>query len=96
MHFRCLTNKVKNRIFLDTILLAEQNGQTMDVDGVRDEVNTFLFEGSDTTASAIIFTLLLLANHQDEQIKCYREIMEVTGTQRLMFKYLIFIYIFHF
>ena len=37
----------------------------------------FIFEGHDTTASGISWSLLLLSQHPDHMNKCYEEIKEV-------------------
>eukprot|EP00099_Drosophila_melanogaster_P017938 NP_608916.1 Cyp4ac1 [Drosophila melanogaster] len=58
---------------LDTLLAAEADGQ-IDHQGICDEVNTFMFEGYDTTSTCLIFTLLMLALHEDVQKKCYEEV----------------------
>uniref|UniRef100_A0A1B0DL32 Uncharacterized protein n=1 Tax=Phlebotomus papatasi TaxID=29031 RepID=A0A1B0DL32_PHLPP len=61
---------------LDTLLLAEKNNQ-IDLEGIREEVDTFTFEGHDTTASAINMILFSLAENPDIQEKVYEEIMEI-------------------
>uniref|UniRef100_A0A182TC62 Cytochrome P450 n=1 Tax=Anopheles maculatus TaxID=74869 RepID=A0A182TC62_9DIPT len=58
---------------LDTLLAAEAKEQ-IDEEGIREEVDTFMFEGHDTTAAAIMFTIVLLANEQDVQERCYKEL----------------------
>ncbi|XP_059615229.1 probable cytochrome P450 4ac1 [Phlebotomus argentipes] len=63
---------------LDTLLLAEQNDQ-IDLEGIREEVDTFTFEGHDTTASAITMILFSLAENPAVQEKVYREIMSIRG-----------------
>uniref|UniRef100_UPI003B66E70F uncharacterized LOC128724838 n=1 Tax=Anopheles nili TaxID=185578 RepID=UPI003B66E70F len=61
---------------LDTLLSAEAK-QQIDEDGIREEVDTFMFEGHDTTAAAIMFTIVLLAIEQEAQDRCYKEINEL-------------------
>ncbi|KAF9424530.1 hypothetical protein HW555_000341 [Spodoptera exigua] len=51
---------------LDLLLEAEEKGE-IDMDGIRDEVNTFMFEGHDTTALALTFGLMLIADHEEVQ-----------------------------
>nr|CAD7574996.1 unnamed protein product [Timema californicum] len=58
----------KRRAFLDMLLEAAQDGELMSDSDIREEVNTFMFEGHDTTASAISFSLTTLALHQDIQV----------------------------
>ncbi|CAB3244164.1 unnamed protein product [Arctia plantaginis] len=61
---------------LDLLLEAEGKGE-IDIEGIRDEVNTFMFEGHDTTAIAITFGLMLLADHEDVQDRIYWELQSV-------------------
>lgn len=58
----------KRTIMLDMLLLAMKNGELLDFDGIREEVDTFVFEGHDTTSIALGFTLILLANHPEIQV----------------------------
>nr|XP_029709851.1 probable cytochrome P450 4ac1 [Aedes albopictus] len=51
---------------LNTLLIAEANGG-IDEEGIREEVDTFMFEGHDTTAAGLIFSILLLATEQEAQ-----------------------------
>lgn len=62
---------------LDTLLHAEQNGNQIDANGIQEEVDTFVFEGFDTTMTAITFILLMIANHSDVQQCLYDEIQSV-------------------
>ncbi|XP_011190025.2 probable cytochrome P450 4ac1 [Zeugodacus cucurbitae] len=65
--------KRKRYAMLDTLFQAESQG-VIDHQGICDEVNTFMFEGYDTTATCLIFLLLNLAVHPDIQDACYREV----------------------
>jgi cytochrome P450 family 4 len=64
---------------LDTLLKAEQNGE-IDDEGIREEVDTFMFAGHDTTSVAITFTLFELAQHQDVQEKILEELNEAKAS----------------
>ena len=64
---------------LDTLFAAEAKNDQIDDIGIREEVDTFMFEGYDTTSSALVFTLFMLAHHQDVQEKTYNEVLEVFG-----------------
>ncbi|XP_017006511.2 probable cytochrome P450 4ac2 [Drosophila takahashii] len=68
--------KKQRYAMLDTLLAAEAEGQ-IDHQGICDEVNTFMFEGYDTTSTCLIFTLLMLALHEDVQRRCYEEIQNL-------------------
>ncbi|XP_017006515.2 probable cytochrome P450 4ac1 isoform X1 [Drosophila takahashii] len=68
--------KKQRYAMLDTLLAAEAEGQ-IDHEGICDEVNTFMFEGYDTTSTCLIFTLLMLALHEDVQRRCYEELEQL-------------------
>lgn len=61
---------------LDTLLLAENNHK-IDATGIQEEVDTFVFEGFDTTMTAITFILFVIAHHGDVQQKLYEEIINI-------------------
>ncbi|XP_051921121.1 cytochrome P450 4B1-like [Hippocampus zosterae] len=64
--------------FLDILLLArDENKQGLSDEDIRAEVDTFMFEGHDTTASGISFILHTLACHPEHQNKCREEIAQV-------------------
>ncbi|XP_055626835.1 probable cytochrome P450 4ac1 [Toxorhynchites rutilus septentrionalis] len=69
-------NTKRRYAMLDSLLLAEQK-QQIDEEGIREEVNTFTFEGHDTTASALVFIFFTLAREQSVQERIHREIDEV-------------------
>lgn len=60
---------------LDTLLSNEANGR-IDEEGICEEVDTFMFEGHDTTSSGITFSLLLIASHPEIQDQLYEEIKD--------------------
>ncbi|CAH0629049.1 unnamed protein product [Chrysodeixis includens] len=69
---------VKNKhAFLDLLLLSEIDGQKIDDESVREEVDTFMFEGHDTTTSGIAYTLYLLSKRRDVQDKIYEELQTI-------------------
>ncbi|EFN63653.1 Cytochrome P450 4C1 [Camponotus floridanus] len=61
---------------LDLLIAASQENSLTDLD-IREEVDTFMFEGHDTTAAGIMYTLLLLAEHRDIQERVRIEIDNV-------------------
>lgn len=69
--------KKQRLAMLDTLLAAEQNQQLIDSAGIQEEVDTFVFEGFDTTMTAITFILFAIANHEDVQKRLYEEIASV-------------------
>lgn len=60
---------------LDTLLSNEINGH-IDAAGVQEEVDTFMFEGHDTTAAGLTFIFLLLGHNPEAQEKVYDEIRD--------------------
>ncbi|ENN83531.1 hypothetical protein YQE_00113, partial [Dendroctonus ponderosae] len=62
---------------LDLLLYAKINEGTIDYEGIREEVDTFMFEGHDTTAAAITFLLYALAEHPDIHVRTqiFRELL---------------------
>lgn len=58
----------KRLAMLDLLLNAKLTEGSIDFEGIREEVDTFMFEGHDTTAIAITFSLLVLASHPDIQV----------------------------
>lgn len=67
----------RNLDFLDILLFArDEEQQGLSDEDIRAEVDTFMFEGHDTTASGISFTLYCLACHPEHQKLCRDEIIE--------------------
>ncbi|XP_078382587.1 cytochrome P450 4V2-like [Oculina patagonica] len=63
----------KRLAFLDLLLESYDNGE-ISREGVREEVDTFMFEGHDTTAAGITWALYLLARHPLIQQKVHDEV----------------------
>ncbi|XP_072037418.1 uncharacterized protein [Amphiura filiformis] len=64
--------------FLDILLAArDEDGKGMDEEEIREEVDTFMFEGHDTTSSAIPWLMYNLAKHPEYQQKCRDEIQQL-------------------
>ncbi|XP_078382577.1 cytochrome P450 4C1-like isoform X1 [Oculina patagonica] len=63
----------KRLAFLDLLLEAYDNGE-ISREGVREEVDTFMFEGHDTTAAGITWALYLLARHPTIQQQAREEV----------------------
>ncbi|XP_062553867.1 cytochrome P450 4C1-like [Armigeres subalbatus] len=71
----------KKQTFLDLLLCMDIDGQPLSNEDIREEVDTFMFGGHDTTSSAISFTIMQLARHPDIQDKLYEEILTVLKGQ---------------
>ncbi|XP_072580178.1 cytochrome P450 4A6-like isoform X1 [Vulpes vulpes] len=75
--------KVRNKRhldFLDILLFAKmENGRGLSDKDLRAEVDTFMFEGHDTTASGISWILYALATHREHQQRCREEIQSLLG-----------------
>ncbi|OQV19129.1 Cytochrome P450 4V2 [Hypsibius exemplaris] len=70
----------KRKAFLDLLLSAKtEDGKVLDNASIREEVDTFMFEGHDTTSVAAAFAVFLLGNHQDVQQKAYEELRQIFG-----------------
>uniref|UniRef100_A0A8C2AU51 aromatase n=2 Tax=Cyprinus carpio TaxID=7962 RepID=A0A8C2AU51_CYPCA len=72
---------VKNKRYLDflDILLSarDEHQQGLSDEDIRAEVDTFMFEGHDTTASGISWIFYNLACNPEHQEKCREEILQV-------------------
>ncbi|XP_059778003.1 cytochrome P450 4A11-like isoform X2 [Balaenoptera ricei] len=56
-----------------------ENGSSLSDVDLRAEVDTFMFEGHDTTASGISWILYALASHPEHQQRCREEIQSLLG-----------------
>lgn len=64
------TNSKEKKPFLDLLLQTEVDGKPLSEQEIREEVDTFMFAGHDTTSSAISFALYCLSNNADIQASC--------------------------
>ncbi|CAM4548245.1 unnamed protein product [Lepidochelys olivacea] len=70
----------RRRAFLDMLLNAtDDEGNKLSYMDIREEVDTFMFEGHDTTAAAMNWVIYLLGCHPEAQKKVHRELDEVFG-----------------
>ncbi|KAM9324686.1 cytochrome P450 4A12A-like [Gastrophryne carolinensis] len=78
--------KQKRRLdFLDILLYAkDENGKGLSDEDLRAEVDTFMFEGHDTTASGISWLLYCMAKYPEHQEKCREEIKELLGNRDIV------------
>ncbi|XP_041507689.1 cytochrome P450 4A10-like [Microtus oregoni] len=73
--------KKKRRLdFLDILLFArKENGDSLSDKDIRAEVDTFMFEGHDTTASGLSWIFYALATHPEHQQRCREEVQSLLG-----------------
>jgi len=71
----------KKLAFLDLLIQAQKENGLSDVD-IRQETDTFMFGGHDTTAANLGFTLFLLGSHPEIQAKVQAELDEIFGDDR--------------
>lgn len=70
----------KRSAFLDMLLKAtDEAGNTLSYRDIREEVDTFMFEGHDTTAAAMNWSLFLLGSHPEVQKTVQKEIDDIFG-----------------
>lgn len=67
----------KKTAFLDLLLQSKIDGVLLDDTSIREEVDTFMFAGHDTTSTAISFALLNLAKNPEIQQLVFEESKEV-------------------
>lgn len=76
------SNAKRKLAFLDLLLQAKADGKPLDDEGIREEVDTFMFEGHDTTTSGIAFALLNLAKYPEIQQQIFEECRDVLGDKK--------------
>jgi cytochrome P450 family 4 subfamily V len=69
----------KRIAFLDILLKANHEDNSLTFDDIQDEVDTFMFEGHDTTAAALSWAVHLIGSHPDVQKKLHEEVDSVFG-----------------
>ncbi|XP_072563267.1 cytochrome P450 4V8 isoform X2 [Paramormyrops kingsleyae] len=71
----------KRRAFLDMLLkTTDEHGNKLTPKDIQEEVDTFMFEGHDTTAAAMNWAIHLLGSHPEVQRKVQQELQEVFGS----------------
>lgn len=68
--------------FLDMLLISQMEGVAISDREIREEVDTFMFEGHDTTSSALGFAIYLLSQHTEFQQQAYEEAVALEGREK--------------
>lgn len=69
----------KRMAFLDVLLWNAKKDSSIDFDGIHEEVDTFMFEGEDTTATTTIWTLYFIGQYPEVQKRLQQEVDEIFG-----------------
>lgn len=71
------------RPFLDLLLTEHlKDSASINEEDIREEVDTFMFEGHDTTAMGISWALFLIGHHPAEQQKIHDELDAIFGSEK--------------
>jgi cytochrome P450 family 4 subfamily V len=89
------SGKKRHRSFLDLLLETSEDGKSLTNEDIREEVDTFVFEGHDTTAMGLNWTTYLLGHNPEIQERLQEELdavledgQEVTSEDLKELKYL--------
>nr|QLI62193.1 cytochrome P450 44 [Streltzoviella insularis] len=76
------TSNNKCKAFLDLLLELTVEKNAFTDREIREEVDTMIAAGHDTSATILMYTLILLGSHPEVQDKAFKEIQEVVETDR--------------
>ncbi|XP_015174466.1 PREDICTED: cytochrome P450 4C1-like [Polistes dominula] len=71
---------IDTSLFLDTIFKSFYEGKEYTEQDIRDEINTIVTAGSDTSSISITFVLLMLAIYPNIQEQVYEELYQIYGS----------------
>ncbi|KAB7505396.1 hypothetical protein Anas_02225 [Armadillidium nasatum] len=72
-----IPGKKKRQAFLDLLIEYSEQNEFLTEENIREEVDTFMFEGHDTTAAGINWTIYLLGRYPEIQEKVYKELESI-------------------
>ncbi|XP_032514920.2 cytochrome P450 4C1-like [Danaus plexippus] len=67
----------KGKLTMLDLLLENEKTGNIDLESIREEVDTFMFEGHDTTAMALSYFIMAIANEPAIQRKIYEEMEQI-------------------
>lgn len=79
---RVVVGAKRRMAFLDLMIESTYHGHHITEKEIKEEVDTIMFEGHDTTAACSSFVLCLLASHPDIQNHVYEEQKAIFGNVR--------------
>ncbi|XP_021368207.1 cytochrome P450 4F6-like [Mizuhopecten yessoensis] len=78
-----LLQKKKKLDFLDIIMTAkDESGSGLNDEEIRDEVNTFMFAGHETTKATMGWAIYNLGKYPEEQETLFQEVCDLTGDRK--------------
>ncbi|GBN29366.1 Cytochrome P450 4c3 [Araneus ventricosus] len=72
-------DKRKRKALMDMLLERHFEFQDLNEEDIREEVDTFIMEGHDTTAVSLMWALFLIEHHPDVQSKLHEELDRTFG-----------------
>lgn len=76
------SDKPKRKAFLELLLELHLKDSSFTEENIREEVDTFMLEGHDTTAMAISWTLYSLGRYPKIQDKVFQELEDIFGNDK--------------
>ncbi|XP_074594313.1 cytochrome P450 4c3-like [Brevipalpus obovatus] len=82
----------RRRAFMDTLIheylanLDDTSSDRLTIEGIREEVDTFIFAGHDTTSASLIAAIYLIGNHPEIQERLYEEVSSKSIDEQFDYK----------
>ncbi|XP_071538539.1 cytochrome P450 4C1 [Panulirus ornatus] len=74
-----IIGKKRRLALLDLLMEYSEKERSLSDEDIREEVDTFMFEGHDTTAAAVNWSLYLLGHHPEIQARVHEELDSLFG-----------------